>query len=123
MLSPCPLDRLWELIAEGECEMAPRELRLWELVRIPPVKWQLSPWGDHGGGFWVVAIFGRNVIWYNDIEEGFNRSPYEKAEIIGDYRCDQCGLQAPVYDLLNEIDTGLKAGWFGPPISGEFKRL
>ena len=24
------------------------------------------------GGFWVVAIVGRNVIWYNDVEEGFD---------------------------------------------------
>ena len=121
MWSPCPIDRLWEMIADGEAEMALRELRLWDLIRIHPIKWQLPPWGDQGNGFWVVAIFGRNVVWYNDIEEGFNRSPYATEGIIGDYRCNQDDLQMPVRQLLDEIDSGHTPGWFGPPIPGEYK--
>lgn len=121
MWSPCSIDRVWELIVEGEAEMSTRELRLWDLIWIHPAKWQLPPWGNEGGGFWVVAIFGRNVVWYNDLEEGFNRSPYTTAGIIGNYRCNQDGLELPIRHLLEEIDTGFQAGWFGPPISGEFR--
>ena len=109
------------MIADGEAEMTLREHRLWDLIRIHPIKWQLPPWGDQGNGFWVVAIFGRNVVWYNDIEEGFNRSPYATEGIIGDYRCNQDDLQLPVRQLLDEIDTGHTPGWFGPPIPGEYK--
>lgn len=28
-------------------------------------------YGDEGNGFWVVAIYGKNIIWYNDIEDGY----------------------------------------------------
>ena len=35
-----------------------------------PAKWQLHPWGDLGGGFWVVAVLGNRVVWFNDIEGG-----------------------------------------------------
>ena len=54
--------------------MSQEEMRLWEAIRIQPVKWQQDPYGIQGGGFWVVGIIGSTVIWYNDIEEGFNRS-------------------------------------------------
>ena len=108
------------MIADGEAEMALRELRLWDLIRIHPIKWQLPPWGDQGNGFWVVAIFGRNVVWYNDIEEGFNRSPYANRGIFGDYRCNggwDRDLQMPVrqHFLMKSTPATLPAG-LGHPL-------
>lgn len=52
--------------------------RFWEAIRIDPEKWQQHPYGDEGGGFWAVAVLGNTVIWYNDIEDGFNSSRYSK---------------------------------------------
>jgi hypothetical protein len=58
---------------------------------ITPEKWQQSPWGEQGGGFWAVAVYGTNVLWYNDIEEGFNVSRFVTRGRIPDdeYWCQQ----------------------------------
>ena len=51
-------------IVRGLAEMTPAQRLLWDAIKIRPTKWQLSPWGDEGDGFWVVAILGSSVIWY-----------------------------------------------------------
>src|SRR5690348_232726 len=76
-------------LSQGRSAMSEPSRRLWEAIRIAPEKWQLHPYGDPGGGFWVVALIGRTVIWYNDIEDGFNRSIYSKYGTIDDYWCNQ----------------------------------
>jgi hypothetical protein len=59
--------------------------RLWDAICIAPERWQQHPYGDAGGGFWVVGLIGRIAIWYNDIEEGFNRSVYSTYGLLDDY--------------------------------------
>ena len=56
-----------------------------------PTKWDLHPWGDRGGGFWVVAVLENQVLWFNDIEEGFNVSTFQREGQIPDdqYWCNQ----------------------------------
>ena len=80
--------------------------RFWDAVCIEPEKWQLHPNGDAGGGFWVVAIVGRSVIWYNDIEEGFNRSRYATYGRIDDYWCNQDDLDTTISYLMNTLQVG-----------------
>lgn len=63
--------------------------REWDAIRVPPVKWKCSPWGDEGGGFWVVAVWDGHVGWYNDIEDGFQTSRYSVAGTIDEYWCNQ----------------------------------
>jgi hypothetical protein len=72
-------------------------------VRISHIKWQLSPWGDEGGGFWVVGILGPRVIWYNDIEGEFNVSRYETPGVIAEYWCNQSELQDQIHWLAKQI--------------------
>ena len=86
-------DAVMSLIAYAEASMEPSVSAFWELIRIRPVKWNLPPWGDMGGGFWVVAVVGQDCIWYNDIEEGFNIGPFDTFGRIADYRCSQSKLQ------------------------------
>jgi hypothetical protein len=57
-----------------------------------------------GGGFWVVAIVGQTVIWYNDIEEGFNRSRYSAYGTIDDYWCNHDELEITVQYLMSAIE-------------------
>ena len=90
-------------VAQGEARMNPSQRRLWEAVRIDPEKWQQHPYGDQGKGFWVVALVGRTVIWYNDIEEGFNRSRYSTYGTIDDYLCNQDELELTVQYVLNVL--------------------
>lgn len=77
------------LIEQGLREADDDVLSAWASMRITPEKWTCSPWGDDGGGFWVIAIRDAVVTWYNDIEEGFNESPLIKRGVISNYYCNQ----------------------------------
>ena len=61
----------------------------------PPAKWRQSPWDDDGGGFWAVATHSDLVLWYNDIEDGFNVSRFAQwGEIpFDEYWCNHDPLQ------------------------------
>ena len=63
------------LLAKELFECSEADCALFARVHVPLTKWSLSPWGDEGGGFWVVARSADRVLWYNDIEEGFNVLP------------------------------------------------
>ncbi len=65
-----------------------------------------TQYGNEGAGFWVVAIFGKQCIWYNDIEEGFNISPYTTYGKIDEYWCNKDEISWIVYRLLNSSITG-----------------
>ena len=116
---------MWQPISEAELgeeidhsvgEMTLEQRRLWDVIRVPPSKWQLSPWGDAGEGFWVVAIIGNTVIWFNDIEDGFNRSRYSRVGVIDAYWCHQDQLHWVIQHVVNEIHTGQPSGLYaGPP--------
>lgn len=74
MWQPINLPDLQELLENELQACSPTQQEFFEAARLPPAKWQLSPWGDQGGGFWVVAVHGDRALWYNDIEAGFNVS-------------------------------------------------
>ena len=97
---------LMDRIAQGVSRMPPSHLRLWEAIRVDPQKWQLHPYGDAGGGFWVVAIVGQTVIWYNDVEEGFNRSRYSAYGEIEDYWCNEDELELTIDYLASTLERG-----------------
>jgi hypothetical protein len=88
MWTPITIEELFVQIVAGEKAMDVAILPMWQAIRIKPVKWQLHPWGDEGGGYWVVAIFGQHVLWFNDIEWGFNLSRYSVLGEIGEYCCN-----------------------------------
>ncbi len=119
---PLNEEKLWDFMNEAWDRMSIEQRRLWEVVRVLPQKWTLSPWGDQGGGFWVVGLIGNTVLWYNDIEDGFNRSRYSTYGKIDEYWCNQDELEWAVQFILNQIRTGQPpAPGFGPPIPGEYK--
>ena len=91
---------------QGEARMTPEQLRLWKAIRIEPEKWLQHPYGDQGKGFWVVGLIGRTVIWYNDIEEGFNRSEYAIYGEIKDYWRNDDELEVTVQYILNAMSQG-----------------
>jgi hypothetical protein len=92
MWQPLSYDDLRELIENAEWLMEPPVRTLWDRIKVEPRKWQQSPWGDEGGGFWVVAMVGQECVYYNDIEDGFNSSPYTTAGQIEQYGCEQTDL-------------------------------
>jgi hypothetical protein len=114
--------QLWDQIIQAEGRMTPAQARLWEAIKIDPQKWAQSPYGNKGGGFWAVALLGQQVVWYNDIEDGFNVSRYENLGNIGEYWCNQDRLEEAVQSLLNLIEAGYEVPKCGPPIPGQFTR-
>ena len=99
MWHPISLDELNLLIAQQLVECSTETRRLFEASSVTPHKWSLSPWGDAGGGFWVVAIINRSVLWYNDIEDGFNTSTFINSGTIEHYWCNQDTLHSSLLGL------------------------
>ncbi|WP_306227153.1 hypothetical protein [Bosea beijingensis] len=87
--------------------MPAAQLLVWRCIAITPRKWELSPLGELGGGFWVVAIFGASVIWYNDIEDGYNVSTYPTLGEIGAYGADQYELEHVLQQLINRATASV----------------
>jgi hypothetical protein len=111
---------LWDKLNQAWDRMTLEQRRVWEAIRILPEKWALTPYGNRGG-FWVVGLIGRRVVWYNDIEEGFNRSRYERYGTISDYYCNQDELETAIQGLVHVLREGADPGPFaGPPRPGVF---
>lgn len=103
----------WKPVSEVEIKgqidsalkrMTVTQRRLWDVIRIAPEKWRQNPWGNQGNGFWVVALLGNSVVWYNDIEQGFNRSTYLSYGEINEYVCNQDKLEWALQFIVDEID-------------------
>ena len=103
---PISGEALLARIGQGYSRMPREHRRLWDAIRIDPEKWQQHPYGDAGGGFWTVALIGRTAIWYNDLEDGFNRSVYSTYGVIDDYWCNDDELDVTVEYLANALSGG-----------------
>lgn len=109
---------LWDYVNDAFSRMNAEQRKIWEAIKIPPSKWRLDSFGEPGGGFWVVAVIGSSVIWYNDIEEGFNQSSYSEFGKIDEYWCNQDQLERAVQNVINLLKDGYFAsGRAGPPQS------
>jgi len=113
---PLSEEELHDMLNSAWQRMSFPQRRFWEAIRIEPQKWASHPYGDRGGGFWAVALVGQTVVWFNDIEDGFNRSHYTTHGTIGAYWCNQDQLEWTVQHILNAIESGSDTGPFaGPP--------
>ena len=112
-------ESLDEIIEQELSEATAEERALFARTAVIPTKWQLSPWGDLGGGFWVVAVMDDRVLWYNDIEDGFNVSRFTNWGTIPstEYWCNQDELRWALAPLAGK--PHLKSGppEFSPPNS------
>ena len=73
-------------MTERDLFRCPEALRqVFARIAFEPVQWRQSPWGDQNGGFWVLAVQDDRVLWYNDIEDGFQVSRFEHAGTIPDH--------------------------------------
>jgi len=110
MWQPLSQEKLVDMIDNAEWMMESPVRAFWDRIKITPEKWQLPSMGDEGGGFWVVALVGQECLYYNDIEGGFNRSPYDKSGQITNYFCNQSDLLAFMksyhQDFIADISVG-----------------
>lgn len=97
---PISEEKIWDDINSAWKRMSFQQRNFWEIIRIDPEKWIQNPWGEEGNGFWVVAIIGKTVVWYNDIEDGYNRSTFSKYGKINEYWCNQDELEWVVQHIM-----------------------
>jgi len=97
---------LQEKINESEKALSDEPLIFWQLIRVNPIKWSEKEYGVEGDGFWVVGILGTKVVWYNDIEEGFNFSSYITYGQIDDYSANQYELNELIIQILDLMKLG-----------------
>ncbi|TGK19024.1 hypothetical protein [Leptospira stimsonii] len=117
---PISIDDLFVRIRNSEERLRSELLNFWNLIQIYPTKWQERSYGKEGGGFWVVAIIGEYVIWFNDIEDGFNISRYKEYGEIREYWCNQDELHISVEQVYSLIRYGgTLVAQAGPPESLE----
>ena len=113
---PITLSELYDEIQKTEMDLNGEQWNFWQLIKTAPSKWSEIHYGVEGGGFWVVAICGTKVIWYNDIEDGFNISDYITYGQIDGYICNQDGLSNAVTRLFDLVKFGGGVvGQAGPP--------
>ena len=104
--TPISQNALLARISQGYARMTRAQQRLWDAIRIKPEKWQQHPYGDKGGGFWAVGLVAQTVIWYNDVEDGFNRSVYSAHGLIDDYWRNDDELDVTIQCLTNALSGG-----------------
>ena len=118
MWTPITLIKLYDQIQKTETDLNGELWNFWQLIKIEPMKWQEVNYGKVGNGFWVVAICGHKIIWYNDIEHGFNISDYSTYGQIDGYYCNQDELNWSAIRLFDLIKFGGQIiGQAGPPIN------
>lgn len=98
---PISLKTLQTRLAEDETQLNPERRKLWNAIKIPPEKWQQDPYGNEGGGFWVVGLIGRQCLYYNDIEGGFEWSRYTQYGLIEEYVCNQDTLDFAIHKVMD----------------------
>lgn len=115
---PISLLELYDQIYKTEKDLNGELWNFWQLIKIDPVKWTEALYGTLGGGFWVVAICGTKVVWYNDIEDGFNISDYKVYGEVDGYFCNQDELNRAVIRLFDLVKFGGDiTGQGGPPVN------
>ncbi|MBL8018699.1 MAG: hypothetical protein JNM27_03460 [Leptospirales bacterium] len=103
------IDSLLTEIRSAEPTLRGEHKHIWELISIFPARWRISAFPVTDEEAWVVGIFGERVLWYNDIEEGFNISRYSEFGTIDEYWANQDGLP----EALERIRSMIY--WGGPP--------
>jgi len=103
--TPITLEELLKLINQGVDKMTIEQKEFWKEIAINPVKWKEEDYGKEGNGFWVVGYKNNKVIWYNDIEDGFNISSFDKKGVINEYGAEQDELQWTIQKMKNDTIT------------------
>lgn len=87
----------------GEQNMADEIDQFWNQIKISPEIWKCTDVIEDN--FWVVALHLNDVIWYNDIEEGFNVSRFKIKGQILEYTASKHELSFAVKALKNRIES------------------
>lgn len=94
------LERLKTILQDSEKNLAPDQKEVWDDIKIEPEKWSEESKGHDFDGFWVVALLGDEIIWYNDISKGFNISEFKTYGTIDQYWDENTSLPDLLWHIL-----------------------
>jgi hypothetical protein len=104
------LETLKRHIQLQEFLLTEEEKAFWHFIRIEPEKWIHSAYYHERVEFFVIAVFGRRVIYYNDIEEGFNISEFDEYGKLKGGGANQNDFHNYISHLFTFISSG-KPWW------------
>lgn len=83
-----------EALLKSEKEKFSNDINeLWDNIKIEPELWKLNDLTKELKSFWVVAIINNEIIWFNEIEKGFNISEFKEYGTIETYYNDEFTLE------------------------------
>ena len=109
----------WRPITEGEMRdlleeqlaaCTPERREVFERYRVSPYRAPLIRYGKKELVF-VVAVKDGEALYYEDVEDGFNRSPLSESGEILQHWCNQDDLQDALYSWMPGVTP---SGRFGP---------
>lgn len=97
---PISLNDFETLLGEELENCQPEEQALFERTKLPVGRLRMRDTAYLETAY-VVARYGDEILYYNDIEGGFNTSPVDDAGAILEYWCNQDTLQGALYRWLH----------------------
>ena len=101
---PISLNEINNLIKTSVSVMDIEVLNFWNSIKITPKKWIENHYNSDDQ-FWVVAKTTNHIIYYNDIEEGFNISKINRPFQIEVTSAEQDELHFALIKLLKIEST------------------
>ena len=101
---PLTREELQRTVERELADCTDEQRAYFNIVAFEPTKWSQTPYGDEGDGFWAIAAHHNRVLWYNDIEEGFNVSAFTEWGTIptNEYWCNQDELRFALPALMGD---------------------
>lgn len=103
--TPIPLDELKQIVDKQLATCDRNERALFEAHRVPPFQIPIRRFGRIEDVF-AVARFGARVLYYEDVEEGFELSTPDEHGTIPEQGCNQFELPMVLKQLLDGDDNG-----------------
>jgi len=110
--SPITEEQMLDLLEEQLAACTPERREVFERYRVPPYRAPLIRYGKSELVF-VVAVKDGEALYYEDVEDGFNRSPLSQSGAILEHWCNQDDLQAALYSWMLGVTP---SGRYGPAI-------
>lgn len=92
--------KFYDILLKEEADLRPKAERMWDVVKIEPERWTARRYGSEAPSFWVIGLFGKRVIWYNEIEREFTVSSFETYGEIGEGDSPCQNELSPILEFL-----------------------
>jgi hypothetical protein len=107
---PLPRRKCATFFEEQLAACTPERREVFERYRVSPYRAPLIRYGKKELVF-VVAVKDGEALYYEDVEDGFNRSPLSESGEILQHWCNQDDLQDALYSWMPGVTP---SGRFGP---------